>query len=113
VTQYLNRHAIVDALRRIAGLGPRTELVLTYCVPEARSSPGVQYAERRGSRFVSLFSTNEMEQLLREAGFAETRPLTLDEARAAYFEGRSDGLTVEESERLIWARVSTVRPATA
>jgi hypothetical protein len=54
-----------------------------------------------------------MEQLLREAGFAEARPLTLDEARAAYFEGRSDGLDVERTERLIWARVSAVKPATA
>jgi methyltransferase (TIGR00027 family) len=113
VTQYLNHQAIVDTLRWIAGLGPRTELVLTYCVPDARSSPGVQYAERRGSRFVSLFSPDALEQLLREAGFAEARPLTLDEARAAYFEGRSDGLEVEETERLIWARVSAVRPVTA
>jgi methyltransferase (TIGR00027 family) len=113
VTQYLNRHAIVDALRWISGLGPRTELVLTYCIPEARSSPGVQYAERRGSRFVSLFSPDAMEQLLHEAYFAETRPLTLDEARATYFEGRSDGLEVEETERLIWAQVSAVRPMTA
>ena len=113
VTQYLNRQAIVDALRWMAGLGPRTELVLTYCVPEARLSPGVQYAERRGARFVSLFSPDEMERLLHDAGFAEARPLTLDAAHAAYFEGRGDGLEVERSERLIWARVSAVRPTTA
>jgi O-methyltransferase involved in polyketide biosynthesis len=73
----------------------------------------VQYAERRGARFISLFSPDEMAQLLREAGFAEARPLTLEQARAAYFEGRSDGLDVEETERLIWARVSAVQPATA
>jgi O-methyltransferase involved in polyketide biosynthesis len=38
VTQYLQRDAIEETLRRIAGLGPETEPVLTYCMPEARSA---------------------------------------------------------------------------
>lgn len=108
VTQYLDRQAIVDTLRWIGGLGPDTELVLTYCLPDAHSCPGVQYAEQTGARFVSLFSRTEIETLLHETGFASTRALTLDEARAAYLSGRTDGLDLETLERLIWARVSAL-----
>jgi methyltransferase (TIGR00027 family) len=106
VTQYLQREAIEKTLRWVAGLGPSTELVFTYCVPEARSAGGVRFADQAGAHFVSFFSTVEMERLLRETGFQQTRPLTLDEARSAYFDGRTDGLLPSDFEYLMWARVS-------
>jgi methyltransferase (TIGR00027 family) len=112
VTQYLKREAIEKTLRWVAGLGPGTELVLTYCVPEARSTPGVELAEQTGAQFVSFFSTDEMQQLLRETGFAQARPLTFDEARFAYFDGRTDGLLPSDVEFLMWARVSALEPRT-
>jgi hypothetical protein len=59
-----------------------------------------------GIRFRSYFSTEEMMTLLRDCGFAATHALTLDEARAQYFVGRTDGLDVDTVERLIWARVN-------
>jgi methyltransferase (TIGR00027 family) len=105
VTQYLNRSAIVETLRWIAGLGEATEIVITYCVPDARSDPSVRIAEQMGAPFLSLFATDDMVNLLHETGFAATRPLTLEEARATYFTGRTDGLDVWATERLIWARV--------
>lgn len=105
VTQYLNHSAIVETLRWIAELGPATEVVLTYCVPDARSDPSVRFAEQAGARFISLFAPDEMVKLLREMGFEVTQPLTLEEARVRYFSGRTDGLDVESTERLIWARV--------
>ncbi len=49
-----------------------------------------------------------MLRLLRDAGFAETRPLTRDEARQAYFTGRTDDLSPSDSEFLVWARVSSL-----
>jgi methyltransferase (TIGR00027 family) len=106
VTQYLDRPAIVETLRWIAGLGPATEVVLTHCVPEARSDPSVRYAEQTGARFVSLLAADDMLSLLREAGFAAMRPLTPEEAHATYFSGRTDGLDVQGMERLVWARVT-------
>ncbi|MCZ7617114.1 MAG: class I SAM-dependent methyltransferase [Myxococcota bacterium] len=106
VTMYLQREAIEKTLRWIAGLGPRTELVLTYCVPEARAAGGVQFADQMGARFLSFFSMSEMERFLRETGFEETRPLTFDEARSVYFSGRTDGLQPSTTEFLMWARVS-------
>ena len=104
VTQYLNRSSIVETLRWIAGLGPATEIVLTYCVPDAHSDPAVRFAEQTGAPFISLFATDDIVNLLRETGFAATRPLTLEEARATYFSGRTDGLDVWATERLLWAR---------
>lgn len=113
VTMYLQQEAIEKTLRWVAGLGPSTELVLTYCVPEARSAGGVRFADEMGARFVSFFSTAEMERLLRETGFEETRPLTFDEARSVYFRGRTDGLQPSATEFLIWARVSPLERQTA
>lgn len=106
VTQYLNRSAIMETLRWIAGLGPATEVVLTYCVPDARSDPSVRYAEQTGARFVSVFAPDDMVELLGQLGFAAAQPLTLEEARARYFAGRTDGLDVGSTERLVWARVT-------
>lgn len=106
VTMYLQREAIERTLRWVAGLGPETELVVTYCVPESRTRPGVEFARIMGARFVSFFSTEEMARMLHDAGFADTRPLTVDQARTAYFTGRSDGLCPSDSELLLWARVS-------
>jgi methyltransferase (TIGR00027 family) len=106
VTQYLHRAAIVGTLSWIAGLGPMTEVALTHCVPEARSHPSVQYAEQTGAPFISLFTPDEMEALLREVGFAAIQPLPPEEARATYFSSRTDGLDIDQIERLVWARVS-------
>ena len=98
---------VLPQLALIAALGPRTELVLTYSSPEACSSPAVQIGERiSGVRSRSWFSTEEMEHLLHECGFGAIHALTVGEARAQYFVGRSDGLDVDTLERLIWARVT-------
>lgn len=113
VTMYLQREAIEKTLRWVAGLGPSTEMVLTYCVPEARSAAGVRFADQMGARFVSFFSTAEMERLLRETGFEETRPLTFEEARSVYFGARTDGLQPSTVEFLMWARVSPIERKTA
>ena len=58
-----------------------------------------------GVRFASFFSTDEMIKLLGDCGFETTRAFTLDEARAQYFQRRTDGLDVDAIERLIWGRV--------
>lgn len=113
MTQDLQREAIEKTLRWVAGLGASTELVLTYRVPEARSAGGARFADERGARFVSFFSTAEMERLLRETGFEQTRPLTLDEARSAYFDGRTDGLLPSNIELSMWARVSALERTTS
>jgi len=47
-----------------------------------------------------------MEHLLHECGFGAIHALTVGEARAQDFVGRSDGLDVDTLERLIWARVT-------
>lgn len=106
VIGYLDREAVVETLRWIAALGPHTELVLTYSNPEARSSPGGRFAQRIGLPVGLAFSTEEMADLLHDCGFGAMHALTVDEARAKYFVGRSDGLDVDTAERLIWARVS-------
>jgi methyltransferase (TIGR00027 family) len=106
VTAYLDRATIVDTLDWIAALGTQTELVLTYLVPEARFSPGGQFAARLGLPVGTSFSTKEMEDVLLDCGFGAIQALTVAEARARYFAGRSDGLDVDTNERLIWARMT-------
>jgi hypothetical protein len=60
-----------------------------------------------GRPFVSRFLPGQIDQLLREHGFGEIADFGPDEARTAYFQGRTD-VDIAGAQRLVAA---TVMPA--
>jgi methyltransferase (TIGR00027 family) len=103
VTQYLTREAIRETLGW-AGRRPKgSEIIVTVVEPGAHE----EGANRRGGivDFTSYISVEEMTEMLHEAGFGEVEPLTLEDAQANYFTGRTDGLTVPQFQRTLAARI--------
>lgn len=100
VTMYLTREAIFGTLRTVAALAPGTVLIFEYMVPkemvdeETQKFLAVMMAGgvARGEPLQSFFEPRELEKQLRTIGFAEVSDFGPDDARARYFNGRSDEL---------------------
>jgi hypothetical protein len=60
----------------------------------------------RAWRFETFFLPEEMDALLRQAGFTLVEHLAPDEADRTYFAGRDDGLHAPQAERLVSAVVT-------
>jgi len=113
VTQYLSQAAITETLAWFANLAARSQLVLTYVLPEGSegSRTPVQWAwvhERRASGlpFDTFFTPASMERRLRDAGLIDVEPLSPEQADARYFSSRTDGMVTWSAERLVSARVA-------
>jgi methyltransferase (TIGR00027 family) len=83
VTQYLSQAAITETLAWFANLAARSQLVLTYVLPEGSegSMTPFQWAwvhERRASGlpFDTFFTPASMERLLRDAGLIDVEHLS-------------------------------------
>ena len=63
-----------------------------------------------GRPFVSRFLPGQIDQLLREHGFGEIADFGPDEARTAYFQGRTD-VDIAGAQRLAAATVMPARAA--
>jgi methyltransferase (TIGR00027 family) len=107
VVPYLERPAIEAVLRYVASLPRRTEIVFDYGVPP-KSLPLIvrifywRVARRvaaAGEPWKSYFTGDEMQTLLRTAGFDTIEDLGADEINARYFAGRRDGLKVGNAGR--------------
>jgi methyltransferase (TIGR00027 family) len=98
VTMYLTVGAIDQTLSTIALAGTGTRVVLTYNQPDrilddhaVRVTSAMRsIAAGFGEPFVSLFTPDEIDALLREHGFDGMEHVGRDEARAMYFPGRQD-----------------------
>ncbi len=101
VTQYLTHEAIFETLRWAASLAPGSEIVLTYVVPGEIAEAQKNWLAQRGVRFETFFTPDEISSMLKQAGLIDVQQLTPEEAQKAYFEGRTDGLSASEVERLI------------
>ena len=113
VTMYLTREAIDTTLGTIARCQPGSRLVLTYNQPDEVLDPfsiAVTRAFRAiatemGEPFLSLFTRKEIHHLLSSHGLEVTEDFGPDEARAAYFGGRS-GIEVAGAQRVVAATVA-------
>jgi methyltransferase (TIGR00027 family) len=98
VTIYLTPSAIDLTLFTIAHGAAGTRMVLTYNQPDrvlddhaVRVTSAMRsIAARLGEPFVTLFTRDEIDALLREHGFDEMEHIGRDEARARYFGGHQD-----------------------
>jgi methyltransferase (TIGR00027 family) len=95
VTMYLTQDAIHQTLSTIAEAAAGTRVVLTYNQPDrvlddhARriTSTMRSMAAGFGEPFVTLFTPDEIDALLREHGFGDMEHVGCDQARGRYFGG--------------------------
>ena len=87
---------------------------MTYNLPESALS-GVGKATvsvlsrvvaGMGEPFVSLFRPDEIERVLRRHGYTNIEHFGSDEARSAYFSGRSD-VIIASAQRLLSAKTGS------
>lgn len=105
VTQYLSRAAISSTFEWAASLATSSRIILTYVVPGDEASAVRKRFAERGIAFETFFTPEEMEGLLRHAGFDEVVHLDPAVAQEQFFGGRDDGLEAPTMERLVTAVV--------
>jgi methyltransferase (TIGR00027 family) len=105
VTQYLTRDAIAETLRWAGALPRGSELVLTFLESNAQAQSLKAAMAQSGVEVLSHFTPDEMTAMLHEAGFARVEHIGPAEATERYFQGRTDGLTAPEIQRLASATV--------
>lgn len=95
VTMYLSKDAVAATLRATAAFAPGSGIVLTYAAPrghdagsDAAQAELAQRAARVGEPWQSWYEPQEIESALREAGYREVDFLTLEQARARYYDSR-------------------------
>lgn len=100
VTQYLTRDAIERTLGEVAAVAaPGSELVLEFIAPASVLSPEegalvnalAAGTARVGEPWLSFFEANEMDAILRQAGFSSVVHFGPKEAQERYLRGRTDG----------------------
>lgn len=109
VSLYLTKDAIMATLRQIAALAPGSTLAMTYILSmelaEPEERPGYEAAERgaraSGTPFISYFTSQQMLDLAREAGFKEASTVSRANLIQRYFAGRTDNLQPGSEELLI------------
>lgn len=95
VTMYLTREAIEAVLRTVASFPRGSEIVLTFAQPRDEREGGAalpEAAAAAGEPWLSYFTPEEMDALLRATGFSHVEFLTREESVRRYFGDRADGL---------------------
>ena len=113
VTMYLTIGAIEATLGTIAQCAAGSQLALTYNQPHhvldhsalQVTSSFEPIAKQFGEPFVSLFTRDEIERLLRRHSFDDITHFGPQEARVAWFGGASD-VAIAGAQRLIAATVA-------
>jgi methyltransferase (TIGR00027 family) len=114
VTPYVTMEVVAGTLKAVAELaGPGGGVVLDYVVPLETQPPFIQAVLKErmeklkevGEPWQSFFTMDEMESILRKAGFTEIDDLGPAEINGRYFTGRKDGLMVGTVGRVVRAGV--------
>jgi len=93
VSMYLSEAAVEAVLRCAAGFPENSELVLTFARPRGEeASPIERRAAEVGEPWQSCFEPEQLEAALRAAGFTRVEFLSVDQARARYFDRRPQDL---------------------
>ena len=114
VTMYLTREAISATLHAVARCAGGSRLVMTYNLPaslmtafDRHVSASVQnnVAIAASEPFISLFTPEEIEQLVERSGFVRVEHFGHDEARRTYLDGRPN-VEIAGAQRMIIASVA-------
>jgi methyltransferase (TIGR00027 family) len=113
VIPYLERRAVEATFRAISSLGPRNVVVFDYGVPrELLGFIGRIVFDRMAARVAAagepwktFFRPDELDAMLRDAGYTAVEDLNAAEINKRYFSGRRDKLRVGEAAHLAKASV--------
>jgi len=111
VTMYLTTDAIRKTLRAVASCAHNSQVVLTYNQPTSTldalsrtvTDTLADAIGQAGEPFISLFTPEAAQALLREEGFRDMQDYGADEARRDYFQSREDVLIAGAQRMLIGA----------
>jgi methyltransferase (TIGR00027 family) len=103
VTQYLTLDAIKETLKWAGELAPGSELVLTYTDGREQSEKLIAEAAARGVALYTHPTPDEMDALLKDAGFTQIEQQSREQASERYFQNRTDGLVAPEYQRMAMA----------
>jgi methyltransferase (TIGR00027 family) len=105
VTMYLTRGAIEATLRTVLSFPKGSGIVLTYAHRDSANSKVAEGSASAGEPWVSFFTPDELEALLRSLGFSEVSFLSREEAERRYYANRTDGFTAPPRVTIAAARV--------
>jgi len=109
VTMYLTRDAIEATLRTVLSFPKRSEIVFTFAQPNLDPASGAaklaEGAASAGEPWISYFTPEEVDEMLRSLGFSDARFLSREEAERRYYANRTDGLAVPSRVSIATARV--------
>jgi methyltransferase (TIGR00027 family) len=113
VTMYLEEDSVIDTLRFVGSLRPKSGIVFDYGVLPALLSPVERSsmaflagrAAEHGEPWKTYFDPSVLVGTLRSMGFDEVEELGATELNERYLLGRTDGLRKSGVSRLICARV--------
>jgi methyltransferase (TIGR00027 family) len=111
VTMYLTTDAIRKTLRAVASCGQGSKMALTYNQPMSTldafsrtvTDTLADAIGQAGEPFISLFTPEAAQALVREEGFRDIQDYGADEARRDYFQSREDVLIAGAQRVLIGA----------
>ncbi len=113
VAVYLTKAAVMETLKFVAALSPGSEIVFDYGVPSSalgekdrlgREARG-RHVASIGEPWLTYFDPVSLAGDLRRMGFRLVEDFGPKEANERYFKGRTDGLYIRGSGRLMTARV--------
>jgi len=108
VTQYLTRDAIEATLRAVLSFPKGSALVSTFVQPNPDPAAAAKLAEGSasvGEPWISYFTPEELEAMLRSLGFSDASFLSREEAERRYYANRTDGFPVPERVSIVTATV--------
>jgi methyltransferase (TIGR00027 family) len=102
VAVYLSEAAVMDTLRYVASLAPKSEVVFDFSVPasslderrQRSREASAAHAAKLGEPWITFFEPPALTARLQATGFAETALLSPRDANRRYFDGRTDGFRV-------------------
>jgi len=113
VIYYLHPEAGIETCRQIARCAPGSQLVLDFVVSDALLSESEReavatvsaFVAQRGEPWLSRFAPDELQGLLRAAGFGAVDYFSRERATATYLKDRTDGLSLDPAIQLMSAVV--------
>lgn len=109
VSMYLTREAILETFQQMKSLASGSKFIMTFLLPldlvESEDRPGylmsMKGAEKSGTPFLSLFSPEEMKELVKGAGINQVEHFSTASLTKKYFSHRTDGLRPSTGEELL------------
>lgn len=105
VTMYLTREAIEATLRTVLSFPKGSGIVFTFAHTDSAASRLAEGSASAGEPWISYFTPDEVEAMLRSLGFSDARFLSREEAERKYYANRTDGFAAPPRVSIVAARV--------